>query len=114
MDELRLELAGPLPTLIRRLLAERVTLTWAAAHLADLDSIHLDKQIGPAVTRARRRRESTHRMYLAALQLFAKLDKMLKKAARPQKRRSDGLPNDHPRQGCSHVAAHELVLRPAI
>jgi hypothetical protein len=58
MDELEAELAGTSPTPLERVLAHRVALTWAQAHLADLDALQNDRGATPLAAHALRRQES--------------------------------------------------------
>src|SRR5262245_35795518 len=81
MDELEAELAGPSPTPLERVLARRVALCWAQAHLADLDALQNDTGATPLAAHALRRQESAQRRLAQAVRGLATARKLLPSAA---------------------------------
>jgi hypothetical protein len=83
IDERRVELEGPEPTPLERLLVDRVVLCWAQAHLADLDATRHDQPGSALAADARKRLESGQRRYLQAIKMLATVSKLLKPAISP-------------------------------
>jgi hypothetical protein len=81
--ELRAELAGPSPTAVEGLLAERAALCWLQLHLADLAWAAQGEPGAPPAARRelQQRLDSSQRRYLAALR---QLDQARKRLGRPQ------------------------------
>ena len=61
------ELAGPSPSLVGKLLADRVVICWAQCHLADLDALQKERAGAPQGSHAERRQSAAQTRYLAAL-----------------------------------------------
>lgn len=72
------ELAGPSPSPLRRLLAEQLTLTWAAACLADVEDLNASRG-KRQVVQARRRHERLNRLFQSGVRLLATVDGKLPK-----------------------------------
>jgi hypothetical protein len=83
MDELEAELAGPSPSPLEKLLAQRCTLCWAQAHLADLDAVRSGRVATPQGAHALRRQDSAQRRYLQALKALATVRRLLKPPLSP-------------------------------
>ena len=74
--DLREELAGPSPTTIERLLAERAATCWLVLHKVELDEA---QSKGATIAQAdfyRRRVDSAHRRYLSSLRTLATVRKL--------------------------------------
>jgi len=78
LDRIRDELAGPSPTPIERLLAERVALSWLDVHLADLLlAARWGEELGGThAANLDRYRDRAHRRYLAALKTLSQVRKL--------------------------------------
>jgi hypothetical protein len=79
MDDLRADLLGPAPTALERLLVDRVVLSWAQVHAADL-AVTTDRGCGPAAVHAQRQLDSASKRYLAALKQLAQVRVLLRRA----------------------------------
>src|SRR5262245_34372122 len=80
LDALRAELSVPAPTPVEKLLIDRVVVTWARCHLADLDELQKARCGSPPGTDAQRRAAGAQARYLAALKQLAVVRKLLKPA----------------------------------
>ena len=78
MDELRAELAGPAASAVETLLVNRVVITWAWCHLADLEATQ-KARAGPQGAHTERRQSGAQARYLAALKMLT----LVRKLARP-------------------------------
>jgi hypothetical protein len=67
MLDLWSELAGPSPSRVVKLLADRVVICWAQCHLADLDALQKERGGAPQAAHAERRQSAAQTRYLAAL-----------------------------------------------
>jgi hypothetical protein len=67
MLDLWSELAGPSPSPVVKLLADRVVVCWAQCHLADLDALQKERAGAPQAAHAERRQSAAQTRYLAAL-----------------------------------------------
>jgi hypothetical protein len=78
MGQLRAELAGPRPSPIERLLADRAALCWLDCHATDLEAeVEGRKGIDLKVRAFHdRRRERAHKRYLSALKVLAQVRKL--------------------------------------
>ena len=77
MNALRLELAGPSPTPLERLLADRVVLCWLQVHHADMACARAE---GLSIQRGdyyQRRQERAQRRYLSAIRSLACVRRLL-------------------------------------
>ena len=83
LDELEGELAGPAPTPLERVLAQRVALTWAQTHLADLDALQNDRGATPLAAHALKRQESAARRFAQAVRSLATVRRLLPTAQAP-------------------------------
>jgi hypothetical protein len=81
MDELEAELAGTSPSPLERVLAHRAALTWAQAHLADLDALQNDTGATPLAAHALRRQESAARRFAQAVRSLATVRRLLPSVA---------------------------------
>ena len=81
MDELEAELAGASTSPLERVLAERAALTWAQAHLADLDASRQDNGATPLAAHALKRQESAQRRLAQAVRSLATARRLLPSAA---------------------------------
>jgi len=77
LAELKGELAGPAPSLLDRLLAERVALCWLATTHSDAAYAQAKGSPPPALEHARRRQDSAGRRYAEAIRLLATVGKFL-------------------------------------
>jgi hypothetical protein len=75
--ELKAELAGPAPSRLDRLLAERVAVCWLATTYSDAAYAQAKGGPSPAVEHARRRQDSAGRRYAESLKLLATVRKLL-------------------------------------
>jgi hypothetical protein len=82
MDELRAELAGPAPSAVERLLVNRVVVTWAWCHLADLEAAQ-KARAGPPAAHAERRQAGAQARYLAALKMLTLVRKLVRPPLSP-------------------------------
>ena len=78
-NELRAEVAGPLPTPLEKLLADRIVLCWLDTHQADRD---FARQVQSGVSLPLgdyldRRRDRAHRRYLHAIRSLAQVRRLL-------------------------------------
>ena len=78
LERIREELAGPAPTPIERLLAERAAVCWLDAYLADLlvAGRFGDELAGTEAANLDRYRDRAHRRYLAALKTLSQVRKL--------------------------------------
>lgn len=77
LDLLRAELAGPTPTPLERLLAERVAACWLQLHLADsLLAQHDDKLSLAQGEYHQRSRDRAHKRYLTSIKALAMIRKL--------------------------------------
>ena len=76
LDSLRAELAGPVPTPLERLLAERITLCWL--HLHHLESVYAEKGSMSLDLAGYYQRAitSAHKRYLSAIKALAAVRKL--------------------------------------
>jgi hypothetical protein len=80
MDELRAELSVPTPTPVEKLLIDRVVVTWAQCHLADLDELQRVRSGKPQGHDAQRRASAAQARYLAAVKQLTVVRKLIKPA----------------------------------
>jgi hypothetical protein len=85
LEALRLELAGPDPSPLERLVVERILAGWLQVHYADSSYAQArGPQAAPAVLREmQRRQESAQRRYLAAVKQLALIRRLLRPAVSP-------------------------------
>jgi hypothetical protein len=83
MNQLEEDLAGPSPSPLEQLLVQRVVLTWAQAHLGDLDVLQAQLNGSPQGPHLQRRQDSSHRRYLTAIKALATVRKLLKPGLSP-------------------------------
>ena len=76
MEEIRSELAGPDPTPIERLLAERAALCWLEVHALDLRHAHTSGLTFAQAEHKEKLRDRASRRYLAALKALAQVRKL--------------------------------------
>jgi hypothetical protein len=77
LAELKTELAGESPSLLDRLLVERVAICWLAAGYSDAAAAQSSEAAAPKVEQARRRQDSAGRRYAEALKLLATMRRLL-------------------------------------
>ncbi len=79
LQELKAELAGPVPTPLERLLVDRIGVCWLMVHGLDLELARMDKgqAAGPLGVSVQRRLDSAQKRYLAALKQLALVRKLL-------------------------------------
>jgi hypothetical protein len=80
MDELRAELSVPPPTPVEKLLIDRVVVTWAQCHLADLDELQKMRSGKSPGSDAQRRASAAQNRYLAAVKQLTVVRKLIKPA----------------------------------
>jgi hypothetical protein len=85
LEALRVELAGPDPSPLERLVVERILAGWLQVHYADWSYAQArGPQAAPVVLREmQRRQESAQRRYLAALKQLALIRRLLRPAVSP-------------------------------
>src|SRR5262249_7098349 len=71
LELLRSQLAGPEATALERLLVDRVVLSWLALHEAELADVRAEGRTMAQGDYHRRRVDSLHRRYLAAVRTMA-------------------------------------------
>jgi hypothetical protein len=77
------ELAGPSPSPVERLLADRVVVCWAQCHLADLDALQKERAGAPQGSHAERRQSAAQTRYLAALKQLEVVRRLRRPAPSP-------------------------------
>jgi hypothetical protein len=85
VDELKAELAGPSPSPLERLLAERVAACWLQVHYADITYPQL-KDTGASLAQyahLQRRQDAAQRRYLQAVQALLTARRLLRPALSP-------------------------------
>jgi hypothetical protein len=75
--ELKAELAGPTPSLLDRLLAERVAICWLMASYSDTAYAQAKGTPAPAIEHAWRRQDSAGKRYAEAIKLLATVRRLL-------------------------------------
>jgi hypothetical protein len=83
LKALRAEVAGPEPSPVERLLAERVVACWLQVHHADYCSAAARNVPIPERDYHHRRQDRAHARYLAALKALATIRKLLRPALAP-------------------------------
>ena len=83
MKELEADLAGPAPSPLERLLAERITICWLQNYLADLDAVHKDRAETRQACHAQRRASACQGRYLSAIRALAMVRKLLRASLTP-------------------------------
>ena len=83
MQEVQAELAGPAPSPLESLLAERAALCWGQSYLADVCALAKQRAGGPEAAQADRRAAVCQARYLAALRQLALVRKLLRPAPTP-------------------------------
>lgn len=83
MSALELELAGEAPSRLERLLVERVVISWAQLHLADLDNMNKDLKGAVPGPHHQRRQDAAMRRYLAAIKALATVRSLLRRPVSP-------------------------------
>ena len=83
MLELWSELAGPSPSRVMKLLADRVVVCWVQCHLADLDALQEERAGAPQAAHAERRQSAAQTRYLAALRQLEVVRRLLRPAPSP-------------------------------
>jgi len=76
MELLRQEIAGPNPTPLERLLAERIALCWLALHDAEIRFAHMKELSIPQAEYWQNRIDRAHRRYLSAIRTLATVRKL--------------------------------------
>ena len=77
LAEMKAELMGPTPSLLDRLLVERVAICWLAAGYSDAAAAQSSEASAPKVEQARRRQDSAGRRYAEAIKLLATVRRLL-------------------------------------
>jgi hypothetical protein len=83
MKELEVELAGPAPSPLEKLLAERIVICWLQTYLADLDAVHKDRAETRQASHAQRRASACQGRYLSAIRQLAMVRKLLRPSLTP-------------------------------
>jgi hypothetical protein len=78
MEELQADLAGPTPSVLEKLLVERIAICWLQTYLADLDALQKDRVDSLQASHAQRRVSTAQARYLAAIKQLAVVRKLLK------------------------------------
>lgn len=76
LQALRAELAGPNPSAVERLLAERVALCWLDCHYAEYREVAAEPTTFKQADFTARQRDRAHRRYLASLKALASVRKL--------------------------------------
>src|SRR5262245_50100575 len=83
LQEVQAQLAGPAPSPLESLLAERAALCWAQSYLADVDTMAKQRAGGPEAAQADRRAAVCQTRYLAAVRQLALVRKLLRPVPTP-------------------------------
>jgi hypothetical protein len=77
LEDMQQEMAGPRPSPLMRLLAERAALCWLEVHYHDTRAAQSPRLSGRPAAELARRRKVAHHRYLAALKALGQVRKML-------------------------------------
>jgi hypothetical protein len=83
MDELTSALSGESPSPLEKVLIERIVLTWAMCHVADLDAIQADKSGSTQAAYYQRRQSAAQTRYLQAIRQLAVVRRLMIRAPSP-------------------------------